>query len=278
MNNDPITPRPSRALSELFVPDRAAEIAFWTELASGYGRVVIDWHCGAGELALGLAANGLRVVGVDPDLEAIEIARAREASLGKDLLLTWLCHEPRLISLPGSADFAILSNNIIGTYMLAEQRIGLLKNLYHHLRPGGVLGMAVPLAPASGVVHNKYISGPLRQLPRGIFARRVSTLSYDAASSVLDGHDDVLIRLPDGEQRFQEHYSRRLYSPGEIFDLLNSAGFVSIGMWGGWDRRSLRQADAFFVVRAERPVNRPVGLDTSNMLGDINRNNSGESR
>ena len=52
-------------------------------------------------------------------------------------------------------------------------------------------------------------------------------------------------------------------SPGEIFDLLTSAGFVSIGMWGGWDRRSLRKADGFFVARAERPISRPVGLDTS---------------
>src|SRR5260370_8688919 len=112
----------------------------------------MEWEGGAGGVAVGVAANGVGVVGVDADLEAIEIARAREASLGKDLLLTWLCHEPRLISLPGSADFAILSNSIIGTYMLAEQRIGLLKNRYHHLRPGAVLGMAVPLAPPSSVI------------------------------------------------------------------------------------------------------------------------------
>src|SRR5258707_15544989 len=98
-SNEPAVPRPSPALADLFIPERAAEIAFWTDLAMGYGRVVINWHCGTGELALGLAQNGLKVVGVDPDIEAIEVARLREAALNKDMLLTCLCHEPRLISL-----------------------------------------------------------------------------------------------------------------------------------------------------------------------------------
>ena len=101
MSNDPAAPRPSPALADLFIPERTQEIGFWTALSMGYGRVVVNWHCGTGELALGLAKNQLRVVGVDPDLEAIEIARAREATTSAELLLTWLCHEPRLVSLPG---------------------------------------------------------------------------------------------------------------------------------------------------------------------------------
>ncbi len=264
MSNEPITPRPTPALSELFVPERTAEIAFWTELAMGYGRVVVNWHCGTGELALGLAQNRLRVVGVDPDADAIEVARAREQAAGEDLMLTWLCHEPRLISLPGPADFSILSGDMLGNYMHEEQRIGLLKNLFNYLRPGGALGMSVPMAPPSGVIHNKYISGPLRRLPKGIFVRRVSTLRYDAEQYLLNGQDEVLVRLPDGEQRFVENYARRLYSPDEIFALLQIVGFVGVGMWGGWDKRPLRQANGSFIVRAERPVMRPVGKNLSN--------------
>jgi SAM-dependent methyltransferase len=259
MSNEPVTPRLSPGLTELFIPDRATEIAFWTELAMGYGRVVIDWHCGTGELAIGLADSGLRVVGVDPDPEAIEVARARYQALDEDLTLTWLCHEPRLISLPGPADFAVLSGDILGDYLEPEQRVRLLKNLHHHLRPGGALGLVVPLAPPSGVIHNKYISGALRPLPKGIFARRVSTLRYDATNNLLNGLDEVLVRLPDGEQRFRASYRRRLYSPDEIFALLQGMGFISIGMWGGWDGRSLHHADSFFIVRAERPIYRAVG-------------------
>ena len=84
-------------------------------------------------------------------------------------------------------------------------------------------------------------------------------MKYDAESSVLKGQDELLVRLPDGEQKFQEQYSRRLYSPDEIFALLFNAGFVSIGMWGGWDKRPLRQAGGSFIVRAERPLVRAVG-------------------
>src|SRR5579872_961508 len=115
MNKEPVAPRPSPALADLFIPERTAEIAFWTELAMGYGRVVVNWHCGTGELAVGLANNRLRVVGVDADRESLDIAHAREMELVRtressdDLMLTWLCHEPRLMSLPGPADFGVVS-------------------------------------------------------------------------------------------------------------------------------------------------------------------------
>ncbi len=261
MNNDPAVPRPSPALADLFIPERTQEIEFWTALSSGYGRVVVNWHCGTGELALGLARNQLRVVGVDPDLEAIEIARAREASVSTDteLLLTWLCHEPRLVSLPGPADFGVVSGDVLGTYLDDDQRIGLLNNLFGHLRPGGALGLVIPKIPLTGNVPMTSISGPLRKLPKGIFARRVSTFRYDAARCLLRGQDDVLVRLPDGEQRFQDAYVHRLYAPDEIFALLRQAGFTGIGMWGGWDGRPLRQAGGFFITRAERPMQRLVG-------------------
>ncbi|HVO43429.1 MAG TPA: class I SAM-dependent methyltransferase [Aggregatilineales bacterium] len=270
MDNAPLIPRPSPALADLFTPDRHEEIAFWCDLAMGYGRLVINWHCGTGEVAIGLARRGLRVVGVDPDLEAIEVARARHAALDDpdSLLLTWMCHEPRLIGLPGQADFAVLSGDCLGNYLIDDNRAGLFANAYHHLRPGGALGMTVPLAPPSGVMHNTYISGPLRRVPKGVFARRVSTLRYDAAQSVLSGRDEVLVRLPDGEQRFQDSYSRRLYAPAEIFALLREAGFVAIGMWGGWDRRRLRAASTAFIVRAERPLTRLVGRNPDRKVLD----------
>jgi SAM-dependent methyltransferase len=262
MSNDPAAPRPSPALADLFTPERTQEIAFWTELSRGYGRLVVNWHCGTGELALGLAKNRLRVVGVDPDPEAIEVARAREVSdvsPGEELLLTWLCRDPRLVSLPGPADFGVLSGDVLGTYLDADQRAGLLRNLFEHLRPGGALGMTVSLAPPSGTISATSISGPLRPLPKGVFARRVSTLRYDAERRLLDGQDDLLLRLPDGEQRFQATYVRRLYTPDELFGLLRQTGFVAVGMWGGWNSCPLRQAAGFFIVRAERPMHRPIG-------------------
>ncbi len=253
-------PRPYPALADLFVPERTAEIAFWTELARTYGRVVVNWHCGGGELGLGLAQAGLRVVGVDPEPELIEVARAREREAGGELMLSWLSQEPRLMQLPGPANMVLISDDALGLYLNDEQRIGLLTNAFYHLRPGGALGMAVPLAPASGVMHNTYISGPLRRLPPGFFVRRVSNLSYDSALQQLTHTDDVLVRQPDGEMRFQETGCRRLYKPGEIAEMLHRIGFVGVGMWGGWDQRGLRQASSSFIVRAERPIGRTPGI------------------
>src|SRR5437879_9502098 len=100
MSSQIVPSRLSPTLSDLFIPEPHQEIAFWTELAMGYGRLAVNWHCGTGELAIGLAKSGLRVLGVDPNIESIELGRARESALGQELMLTWLCHEPRLASLP----------------------------------------------------------------------------------------------------------------------------------------------------------------------------------
>lgn len=255
-------PRPDPALADLFLPDRAREIAFWTDLALGYGRVVVNWHCGGGELALGLAQSGLRVVGVDPEPGLIEVARARErnANTNSALMITWLANEPRLIQLPGPADFVLMSDNALGLYLNDEQRINVLTNAFHHLRPGGALGLSVPLIPGAGITHRTAISGPLRRLPPGIFARRVSDLQYDPAQRCLTFTDDVLVRLGTVEQHFEETGCRRLYTPVEIAGMLRSIGYIAIGMWGGWDRRAMRQAGASLIVRAERPVARMAGI------------------
>ncbi len=263
-------PRPDPALADLFLPDRTSEIAFWTELALSYGRVLVNWHCGGGELGLALAINGLRVVGIDPEPGLIDVARARERAAGQELqermIVTWLTNEPRLMKLPGAADFLLMSDNALGLYSSDELRSGLLTNAFYHLRPGGALGLSIPLAPASGVMHNTALSGPLRRLPPGFFARRVSNLKYDADQRLLAFTDDILVRDPVGEQRFRETGVRRLYTPAEIAEMLRAVGFTGIGMWGGWDRRSIRQASSMFIVRAERPVERTAGIAAEKVL------------
>src|SRR5260221_11486904 len=110
---------------------------------------------------------------------------------------------------------------MLGNYMHEEQRIGLLKNLFTSVQPGGALGMSVPMAPPSGVIHNKYISGPLRRPPKGIFVRRASTLRYDAEQYLLNGEAEGLVRLPYGEQRFGWNYAGRLISPVELLAMLH---------------------------------------------------------
>ncbi len=258
-------PRLDPALADLFVPERTPEIAFWSELARGYGRVLVNWHCGGGELALGLAGRGLRVVGIDPEPSLIEVAQARERKLlasdpGAGLIITWLAREPRLISLPGPADTILISDNALGLYATDEAVLGLLTNALFHLRPGGMLGLTLPLAPASGTVPTTALSGPLRPLPPGFFARRVSTLSYDPATRRLSYSAEVLVRRPDGEQSFEDSGSRRLFMPAEIVALLRTAGFIGIGMWGGWNRQSVREASGSFIVRAERSTERVAGM------------------
>jgi SAM-dependent methyltransferase len=61
---------------DYFYPDRAAEVAFWADLAGTHGRQVLDLMCGTAEVSLALARRGHSILGVD--LSSAMLATARE--------------------------------------------------------------------------------------------------------------------------------------------------------------------------------------------------------
>jgi len=70
------------AISSLLRPPPQHELREYGGVGLVRGKRVIDIGCGDGRMALGCAPHAAEVVGVDPDPEAIRLARVKARELG----------------------------------------------------------------------------------------------------------------------------------------------------------------------------------------------------
>jgi len=97
---------------------------------------VIDVGCGTGSLAIRLAAVGLSVLGVDPAVASLDVARAKP---GADRV-TWIHGDATALaerSLP--ADLVVMTGNVAQVFVADEDWFDTLEAVRDSLRPGGWL-------------------------------------------------------------------------------------------------------------------------------------------
>jgi ubiquinone/menaquinone biosynthesis C-methylase UbiE len=70
------------AISSLLRPPAGDELREYGGIGLVRGKRVIDVGCGDGRMAMGCAPYAAEVVGVDPDPEAIRLARRKASELG----------------------------------------------------------------------------------------------------------------------------------------------------------------------------------------------------
>ena len=108
-------------------------------LGSRAGETVLDVGCGTGSFAVMLkaASPDVAVIGVDPDIEALAIARAKAAEAG--VSIDWRQGFARDVE-PAAAD-AVVSSLMFHQVPMTEKRAGLAA-MHAALRPGGRLLVA----------------------------------------------------------------------------------------------------------------------------------------
>lgn len=108
-------------------------------LAPRPGEAIIDVGCGTGSFAIMLknAEPGVNLIGIDPDEEALAIARAKAETAGADI--RWERGFARDID-PSSAD-AVVTSLMFHQMPIAEKQASLAA-IYAALRPGGRLVIA----------------------------------------------------------------------------------------------------------------------------------------
>ena len=123
-------------LYDVFEDDRAdldAYVAIAEELGA---RSVIDIGCGTGSLAVRLAGLGLQVIGLDPAVASLEVARRKPHAEGVE----WIAGDAT--ALEGrrvSADLAVMTGNVAQVFITDDDWHLTLDALRSSLRPGGWL-------------------------------------------------------------------------------------------------------------------------------------------
>ncbi len=119
------------------------EVAFiLRECALKKGDNLLDFGCGQGRHSLDLAKSGIRVTGIDYVEKNIEIANKRkeEQHIEQAEFLVGDCRD---IELENRADAAVCLYDVVGTYADNDENVKILKNIFKHLKPGGIALISV---------------------------------------------------------------------------------------------------------------------------------------
>jgi SAM-dependent methyltransferase len=240
---------------DYFFPDRSWEVAGWARLARRYGQHIVEWMCGTGELAFGLARRGFDVIGVDLITEMLVVAGRRAEVLPKERRPLWIQDDIRDAALPRRHnDMAIIAAESFGHMLTREDQIDALRTVRRHLRPGGALAMTLGLAGSDSQPERTGIYGPFRPTPSDLVLRKVVHNQYDADSRLLTIHDQVEVRQGQNRRVFEYKFALRLFKPDEVVRLLTQAGFVSVGMFGDFDLSPWHKDAPEWIVCAECPL------------------------
>ena len=115
-------------------PDRSDLDAYVAMVADFGATDVLDIGCGTGTLATRLAADGITVVGVDPALASLEVARGKPHAERVRFV-----HGVARDVLPLQVDLAFMTANVAQVFLTDEQWADTLSAASEALRPGGRL-------------------------------------------------------------------------------------------------------------------------------------------
>ena len=116
-----------------------ADLALWHELAADARTPVLDVGAGTGRVAVALARAGVAVIAVDRDAALLDELRRR----ADDLPVRTRVADARTMTLAeGSLDLALVPMQTIQLFD-RDGRAALLARARVHLRPGGLLALAI---------------------------------------------------------------------------------------------------------------------------------------
>ncbi len=203
---------------------------------------VLDLGCGTGRLALGLAAAGHTVTGVDPARASLEAARGKPGAER----VTWI--EGTSPALPdASFDVAVMTSHVAQLFVADDEWRATLADLERALVPGGRLAFDTRDPRARRWERWNRVDSQRRvALPDG----RV-VAAWTEVSAVHDGVVDSAIHysLPDGVELLST-VTLRFRTEEEVRASLQNVRFDVEQIYGGWHREPVGAADGELLVVA----------------------------
>jgi len=225
----------------------AAEVAFCLEaLDPAPGAEVLDVPCGHGRHALGIAAAGHPVVGVD--LAAEEIAVAEAAAGERGLPARFVRADMRDLPWEEAFGGAVCLGNSFG-YLDHRGNRDFLAAVSRALRPGARFVLDTSTAAESLLPR---LRDEIRMEAGGV--EMVARNDYDAPA----GRLDIDFRFRRDGREEARRISQAVHTAAEVARLLGEAGLETIALHGGPDGSPYRVASPRLLIVAERPPLRPA--------------------
>jgi SAM-dependent methyltransferase len=206
---------------------------------------VVDLGCGTGRLALGLAAAGHRVTGVDPARASLDAARAKPGADG----VTWVEGTSRI--LPAAAfDVAVMTSHVAQFLVDENDWRATLGDLRRCLVPGGRLAFDTR-DPRARLWERWNPRDSRRAVP---LEDGTMVEVWTEVTSMQDGVISFTMHygFPDG-QDIVSTATMRFRSEDDVRAAVTGAGFRIEQVYGGWNREPVGSGDGELLVVARCP-------------------------
>ncbi len=201
-----------------------------SKVSISYESKIIDWGCGQGRHTIELAKRGYDVTAIDYVEKNIEIA---EKCADSSLNISWYVEDCRKVKIAQQFDLALCLYDVVGTYADYENNMLIIKNIYKHLKKGGIAFISVMNRHLTeAIAKNTFI---LKEEPNRLLSLKPSQTMeqtgniFDPDYYLLDKDKGVVYR----REQFRVGRSlpvelivrdKRFYE-SEIIDLCKSVGF-----------------------------------------------------
>jgi len=221
--------------------------AFFLDVIRERGEPVLDVGCGTGRLLLDYLGLGIDIDGVDNSAEMLAICRRKAA---RDGLAPTLYEQPMEdLDLPRRYATIVVPSSSFQLVIDPADAVAALAGLRRHLEPGGTLAMPFIAMDAPREEHSVREA----RLEDGSIVRRTASAVYDPVTR-LESTDDLYELLREGavvrSERHQRPQATRGYSPDQVSELLDEAGFDEVEWCSNFTREPAQPGDAVFTVLA----------------------------
>jgi ubiquinone/menaquinone biosynthesis C-methylase UbiE len=192
------------------------------------GETVFDQCCGIGRMSHPLARRGIRVVGVDLIPEYIR--RAEREAVAEELSCEFHVGDAFTFRPEPPCDAAFNWWSSFGYVPEDRRNVQMLRRVWESVKPGGKFAL-------------DYYNGPrlLREFQERIeFRYRTELGEFPVVRSATIRFESGMIdqewryRGPDDREHVK-HSTTRIYLPHDLVNLLRTAGFEHVKLYGGYD-------------------------------------------
>ena len=210
--------------------DYRATVAFYGEILDREGlhpRTAVDLACGTGSVSVLLAQKGLRVTGVDMSEEMLTVAQQKASSLENPPLFA--CERLERLALPRGVDLAVCALDSLDYITNPADCAEAIRRVYRVLNPGGIF------------IFDVNTPEKLRAMDGQVFLDEDEDVycvwrgEFDEESNICSYGMDLFQRRGKLWHRSFEEHREYAYSPRQLTEYLETAGFTDIGVYA--DRR-----------------------------------------